>query len=256
MKVEGSVALVTGANGGIGRCFVEALQMAGAAKIYACARNAKVVAELAFIDPERVVAIELDITNQESVSKVAASCQDVTLLINNAGVAFDKGLIAAPDLTSARSEMEVNYFGTLAMCRAFVPVLKTNEGGAIINVLSILARVNIPLSGSYSASKAAALSLTHGVRAEVAAQGTLVVAVMPATVDTNLTKNYPPPKVTPDEVAKAALQAVIDGVEDIYPGELATNLAAELARNPKAVEKQFAALLPTPLGKDWALQSA
>lgn len=245
MKLEGAVALVTGANGGIGKHYVEALQTAGAAKIYAGARNPESLAEMVSTDLERIVPIELDITDENSVNQAAAHCQDVTLLINNAGVGFNKGLIAAPHLSSARAEMEVNYFGTLAMCRAFAPILKNNGGGAIVNMLSMLARVHIPFNGGYSASKAAALSMTQGVRAELAAQGTLVVAVMPGTVDTGMSKDYPPPKVAPEEVAKAALQAVVDGIEEVYPGEQATSMAAQLLSDPKAVEKYMATMLPT-----------
>jgi NAD(P)-dependent dehydrogenase (short-subunit alcohol dehydrogenase family) len=244
MKIEGAIALVTGANGGIGKEYVEALRKLGAVRIYACARKAEAVAEIVALDPERIVPLPLDITNEQSVKDAAAQCQDVNLLINNAGVGFNQGLIAAPDLSSARTEMEVNYFGTLAMCRAFAPILKGNGGGAIVNMLSMLALVNIPFNGSYSTSKAAALSLTQGVRAELAAQGTLVVAVMPGTVDTHMSKDYPPPKVSPTEVAISALQAVVDGVEEIYPGEQATDLAAQLRHDPKAVEKQLAQMLP------------
>lgn len=217
----------------IGKQFLEALRTAGAARIYAGARNPGSVAEIAEIDPKRIIPIQLDITNEQSVQKAAAQCQDVTLLINNAGVSLNQGLIAAPDLTSARAEMEINYFGLLAMCRAFAPILKTNGGGTIINILSIVARVNSPIIGSYSASKAAALSLTQGVRAELTAQGTLVVAAMPGTVDTKASKDYPPPKVSPAEVAKAALQAVIDGVEEVYPGEQATERLHNCSKIPR-----------------------
>jgi len=246
MKIENTVALVTGANGGIGRHYVEALQAAGAAKIYVCARKAESVAEIVSTNPEKIIAISLDITDEKSISDAASQCQDISLLINNAGVGFNQRLIAAQDLTLARTEIEVNYFGTLAMCRAFAPILKKNGGGAIVNMLSILARINFPLNSSYSASKAAALSLTQGVRAELAVQGTLVVGVMPGTVDTEKSKYYPPPKVSPVEVAKAALQAVIDGVEDVYPGEQARELVEQLSKDPKAVEKQMAAMLQTP----------
>jgi NAD(P)-dependent dehydrogenase (short-subunit alcohol dehydrogenase family) len=246
MKIEGAVALVTGANGGIGKHFVEVLRTLGAARIYACTRNAETLADIVSTDPEQIIPLQLDITDAKSIDDVAAHCPDVNLLINNAGVLLYKGLIAAPDLTSARHEMEVNYFGTLAMCRAFAPILKSNGGGAIINLLSMGARVNLPFIGSYSASKSAALSLTQGVRAELAAQKTLVVAVMPGTVDTDLSKYSSPPKVPPAEVAKAALEAVINGVEDIYPGEQATYVAAQLSTDPKAVEKQFAQWLPIP----------
>jgi NAD(P)-dependent dehydrogenase (short-subunit alcohol dehydrogenase family) len=244
MKIEGAIALVTGANGGIGKEYVEALRQFGAAKIYACARKAEAVAELVSLAPERIIPISLDITDEQSVEDAAKQCQDVNLLINNAGVGFNQGLIASPDLSRARTEMEVNYFGTLAMCRAFAPILKSNGGGAIVNMLSMLALVNIPFNGSYSAAKAAALSLTQGVRAELAAQGTLVVAVMPGTVDTKMSKDYPPPKVSPTEVATSALQAVIDGLEEVYPGEQATEMAVQLRRDPKAVEKQLAQMLP------------
>lgn len=246
MKVKDAVALVTGANGGIGKHYVEALRAAGAARIYVCARNPEKVAEMVSMEPERIIPVSLDITDEQSVAAAATQCQDVTLLINNAGIAKYQGLIAAPDLSSARAEMEVNYFGSLAMCRAFAPILKANGGGAIINMQSILSRVNFPSNGGYSASRAASLSMTQGVRAELAAQGTLVVAVMPATVDTNMSKNDPPPKVSPREVAVCALQAVNDGVEDIYPGELATNMAVQLMSDPKAVEKWMATMLPTP----------
>jgi short-subunit dehydrogenase len=243
MKVKDAVALVTGANGGIGKHYVEALQKAGVTRIYVCARNPEKVAEMVSMEPERIIPVALDVTEERSIA-AATLCQDVTLLINNAGIAKYQGLIAAPDLSSARAEMEVNYFGTLAMCRAFAPILKANGGGAIINMQSILSRINFPRNGGYSASRAASLSMTQGIRAELMAQGTLVVAVMPATVDTDMSKNDPPPKVSPNEVAVSALQAVNDGIEDIYPGELATSIAAQLTSDPKAVEKWMATMLP------------
>lgn len=245
MKIEGAVALVTGASRGIGKQFVEELQTAGATRIYIGVRDTGAVAEIVSIDPERIIPIQLDVTLEKSIQDAAAHCQDVNLLINNAGVLKNQGLIAAPDISSARAEMEVNYFGTLLMCRAFAPILKANAGGAIINVLSILARINFPPEGFYSASKAAALSLTQGVRAELAPQKTLVVAVMPGRVDTDMTKNEQVEKISPTEVASSDLQAVVDEVEEVYVGEEAKSLAAQLASNPKAIEKQIAQMLPT-----------
>jgi short-subunit dehydrogenase len=244
MKVEGVVALVTGANGGIGKHYIEALQTAGAARIYAGARNPEALTEIASTAPERIIPIQLDIVDRESIQAAAARCQDVSLLINNAGIAKYQGLIAAPDLSSARAEMEVNYFGTLEMCRAFAPILKTHEGGAIVNMQSIIALVNFPKNGGYSASRAASLSMTQGIRAELAAQGTLVVAVLPGTVDTSMSKNDPPPKVSPSEVARVALQAVIDCTEEVYPGEQAKDMAAKLLQDPKSIEKWMATMLP------------
>jgi NAD(P)-dependent dehydrogenase (short-subunit alcohol dehydrogenase family) len=244
MQIENSVALITGANGGIGQQLIKVLQAGGISKIYACARNPQILADLEISDPERIVPVQLDVTNHTNVADAAAQCQDVNLLINNAGVSRDVGLISAPDLEGARLEMETNYFGTLAMCRAFAPVLKANGGGTIVNLLSIVARANLPFMGSYCASKAAELSLTHGIRAELLGQGTLVIGVMPGTVDTKFASHYPPPKVSPDEVAREALRAVLESIEEIYPGEQASYLAAELLNNPKGVEKQLAGLLP------------
>jgi short-subunit dehydrogenase len=244
MQISGVAALVTGANGGIGSHFVEQLLNLGVAKIYVCARSASKLNSLVTLDPTRIVPIELDVTNLQSIAAAASQCQDVNLVINNAGTSLNQGLIAASDIDSARAEMEVNYFGMLSMCRAFAPVLKQNGGGAIVNMLSLLGLVNLPFSGSYSASKAAAISMTQGVRAELAAQNTLVVAVMPGTVDTDLAKEWPNPKVAPAEVASSALQAVVDGVEDVYPGEQAIQVSALLLSNPKGAEKYMAGFLP------------
>jgi NAD(P)-dependent dehydrogenase (short-subunit alcohol dehydrogenase family) len=244
MQIHDSVALVTGANGGIGKQFVEALRAANVAKIYVCARSLAKLDALVALDPDRIVPVELEVTNVDSVKATAAHCQDVTLVINNAGTSLNAGVIAAENLDAARSEIEVNYFGMMNMCRSFAPVLKANGGGAIVNVLSLLARANLPFSGSYSASKAAALSATHAIRAELAAQGTLVVAVMPGTVDTTLAKDWPDPKVSPAEVARVALQAVLENTEDAYPGEQATQVAAQLLQDPKGVEKYMATFLP------------
>ena len=244
MKLQGSIALVTGANGGIGRQFVDALRLANAEKIYVCARNLSKLDAIAALDPDRIVPVELEVTKVESVEIAATKCKDVNLLINNAGTSLNAGVIAADNLDAARSEMEVNYFGMMNMCRAFAPVLKANGGGAIVNVLSLLARANLPFSGSYSASKAAALSATHAIRAELATQGTLVVAVMPGTVDTELARDWPDPKVAPAEVARIALQAVLEDSEEAYPGEQALQVAAQLLQDPKGVEKYMATFLP------------
>jgi NAD(P)-dependent dehydrogenase (short-subunit alcohol dehydrogenase family) len=164
----------------------------------------------------------------------------VTLLVNNAGVSSGRRLIGAPDLTGARDEIEVNYFGLLRMCRAFAPVLATNGGGTIINMLSILSRVAAPGIGSYSAAKAAAFSLTQSVRAELHRQGTQVIGVMPAYVETDMTARLQAPKIQPVEVVRAALAAVGTDQEDVYPGDPATQVAAQLLQDPKALERSFA----------------
>ena len=244
MNVKGSVALVTGANRGVGRAFVKVLLEQGAAKVYATARDAGKIADLAAAYPGKVEALALDITKPEQVSAAAARAKDVSLLINNAGVNKMKGLIAVDSIDHARAEMEANYFGTLAMCRAFAPVLKTNGGGAIINVVSVAGRVTIPMLGSYCASKWALFSMTQGVRAELAKQGTFVVSVNPGAIDTDMAKGMDMAKLDPVDVARQSLKAVEDGVEDIYVGEMAQGTMQGLRADEKAIEKQLAGMLP------------
>jgi NAD(P)-dependent dehydrogenase (short-subunit alcohol dehydrogenase family) len=237
MNIAGAVAFVTGTNRGIGAQLVKALQVRGAAKIYAASRRGATT-------EAGVIHVKLDITKPDEVTAAATMARDTTLLINNAGVNFNTPLLNPPTVDNARAEMAVNYFGTLAMCQAFAPILGTNGGGAIVNMLSILSRVNLPLMGSLCASKAAALSLTQGVRAQLAQQGTLVIAVMPGAVDTDMTKDFPPPKIPPLEVAKAVLDAIEAGMEEIYPGDMAQGIAQRLAADPKGVEKELARYLP------------
>lgn len=244
MQIQGSIALVTGTNRGIGPETVRALIKAGAAKVYATARQAGALGALVATAADRIVPLELDIRNAAQVSAIAGRCGDVTILVNNAGVNFNTPLLNPPDPDNARVEIETNYLGTLAMCRAFAPVLKRNGGGAIVNMLSILARVNLPLMGSLCASKAALLSMTQGVRAQLRAQGTLVIGVMPGAVDTDMTKGVEMPKERPADIAAAIVAALQSGEEDIYPGAMATGVAAGLANDPKAVEREFAGYLP------------
>src|SRR5262245_15655365 len=238
-SVEGTVALVTGANRGIGAAFVSGLLEAGAQRVYAAARDPQTLTALAQRDAQ-VIPIALDITDDTSVQEAAARLIDIDLLVNNAGVALGARLIGAANLSAARQEMEVNYFGLLRMCRAFAPILAANGGGTLINVLSILARVASPAVGSYSASKASALSLTQAVRAELQAQGTRVIGVLPGYVDTAMAERVNAPKIQPSEVVRATLDALQTDQDEVYPGEAAAQIAALLLHNPKAVERQFA----------------
>ncbi|MGD2141023.1 MAG: SDR family oxidoreductase [Burkholderiales bacterium] len=244
MKINGCIALVTGSNRGIGRAFVEALIDRGAKKVYATARDPSKLKDLEAAHPDRIYVLTLDITKPAQVAAAAAQAGDVNVLINNAGINRKKGLIAAPVLDDARDEMDTNYFGTLSMCRAFAPILKDNGGGAIVNMLSIIGRVSLPAYGSLCASKAAGLLMTQGVRAELAKQHTHVLGVMPGAVDTDMERDFDGPKEDPADVAHASLQALEDGLEELYPGGMAQGVSQGLAADPKAVEKEFAAYLP------------
>jgi NAD(P)-dependent dehydrogenase (short-subunit alcohol dehydrogenase family) len=192
MRIDQATALVTGATGGIGRCLVEALLTRGAKRIYAADLAAMRVME--WTGHPIIIPLDLDITDDQSVAAVAAQGADVTLLVNNAGINLRSPFIAAPSMAAARREMETNYLGTLAMCRAFAPALVRNTafgGSAIVNMLSILAKVTLPNLGSYCATKAALLRLTEGVRAELGPKGVDVLAVMPWAVDTPLSGPFP-----------------------------------------------------------------
>lgn len=186
----------------------------------------------------------LDIRDGEKVAATASRCKDVNLLINNAAITQHTGLIRTASLDRARAIMDTNYFGTLQMCRAFAPVLKANGGGMIVNVLSIAALAHIPRVGPYSASKAAELSMTQGVRAELATQGTKVLAVLPGPVDTPISAHRPPPKAPPSEIAEATLGAVEAEREELYPDAVAWEVYESFRKDPKALERRFAAQLP------------
>jgi NAD(P)-dependent dehydrogenase (short-subunit alcohol dehydrogenase family) len=232
--IKGSVVLITGATGAIAQALIVGLVARGAAKIYGAARDPSALAAFPHLVP-----IKMDVTSDEDVAKAAAIATDVTLLINNAGVNHNTGFMVAPDLAIARKEIEANYLAPLRVTRAFAPALIKNQG-AVLNLLTILARVNLPFMGSYCASKAAALSLTQGLRGELLPKGVRVAAALPGAVDTRMTAGLPIPKMTTADAAVEILDGFEAGEEEIYVGDMARDLAQGLAHDPKAVERQLA----------------
>ena len=232
--IKDSIVLITGATGTIAQALIAALTARGAKKIYAAARDVSSLTASGLIVP-----IKMDVTSDDDVSRAAAQATDVTLLINNAGINHNTAFLLAPDLAIAREEFECNYLAPLRVVRAFAPALIVNKG-AVLNMLTILARVNLPLMGSYCASKAAALSLTQGLRAELGAKGVRVAAALPGAVDTRMTAGLPIPKMSPADAAKEILDGFESGEEEIYVGDMARGLAAGLASDPKGVERQLA----------------
>ena len=173
-RAEGAVALVTGANRGIGLGFVQELLARGAKKVYAGVRDPSTVSNE--FDGLAVEVLELDVTDLASVDRARARCTDLTMLVNNAGYFANRRLVLTDDPQAARQEMEVNYFGVLNTTRAFAGILGANGGGAILNVLSVAGAFAAPFMGGYSSSKAAALTLSTITRAELKGQGTDVVS--------------------------------------------------------------------------------
>ena len=229
MKIAGSVALVTGANRGLGQVYARELVRRGAAKVYGAARKPAAVTE------PGVTPIQLDITDPERVAQVAQQCADVTLLVNNAGVLTYNNFTGAPDLSGARLEMETNYFGTLSMCRAFAPVLAANGGGAIVNMLSVTSFYTNPFNATYGASKAAGWSLTNGIRLELHHQGTLVVGVHAGFIDTDMAALVDLPKDSPEAVAQQVCDAVEAGQAEVLCDERTRTVKAELSRDQELI---------------------
>jgi short-subunit dehydrogenase len=242
MNIEGSVVLLTGANGGIGRAFVKELLARDAAKIYLGVRNPAAVQDLVAAS-ERLVAVELDLARPDQIARVAGTASDINLLINNAGNAAFSGALSASDTAGARAEMEVNYFGVLALSQALRNTPAFSSGGAVVNILSVLSHITLPVAGTYSASKAAALHLTRTLRAELKSRGVQVLAVLPAQTDTAMGAPLPEPKLTPHQVAAGALDALAAGQDEVFPGELSQATAKAFRQNPDGVQAQMAQLV-------------
>lgn len=238
VKIDGCVALVTGANRGIGEALVHALLQSGARKVYAAARQPALLEPLMAHD-SRVVPLALDVTRPEQAQAAALQAGDLTLLVNNAGIAhYGVTLLDDEAVDNLREELDVNLFGMLHMFRAFWRVIVRNEG-AIANILSGAALQHNPMLGSYSCTKAAALSMTVGMRALLRERQILVSSVIVGGVDTRLARDIPSfaLKTPPATVAAAILAGLANGEEDIDtdPGALATR--ARVARNPKQAER-------------------
>lgn len=220
MKIKDSVVLVTGANRGIGLAFARELLARGARKVYAAARDP------ATITLPGVQALKLDVTKPEDVAAAAALASDVTLVINNAGIAQPGGFLAADSEDTTRRIFETNVYGVLRMSKAFAPVLKSNGGGALLNVLSISSWVNGGELAAYSASKSAAWSLTNALRTELAAQKTQVLGLHMGYVDTDLTRGFEVPKASPDDIVKRALDGLESGLDEVLADEITQQVKA------------------------------
>ncbi|MDP9899439.1 SDR family oxidoreductase [Variovorax ginsengisoli] len=214
MKIENAVALVTGANRGIGQAFSRELLARGAKKVYAGTRHPVA------ISPTGVQELRLDVNHPEDVAAAAAMASDVTLVINNAGIAQLGGFLAEDSEDTARRIFETNFFAMLRVSKAFAPILKANGGGALLNVLSVASWVNGGELAAYSASKSAAWSLTNALRNELAAQKTQVLGLHMAYVDTDLTRGFEAPKSSPEDIVKRALDGLEAGFDEVLADEL------------------------------------
>jgi NAD(P)-dependent dehydrogenase (short-subunit alcohol dehydrogenase family) len=234
MDIQGSVAVVTGANRGLGRHFAAELVKRGA-KVYAGARNP------ASIDLPGVVPLRIDITDPASVAAAAAAATDATLLINNAGIDTHTDLLDG-ELDKIRLDMETIFFGTLRTTRFFVPVIEANGGGGVLNVLSVLSWVHIAPHEAYAAAKAASWAMTNALRLQLAPKGIQTTALYVGYMDTDLTAGIDAPMTDPAVVAALALDGVQTGAPEVLADELSRNVQAGLAGGVAALYPQLAAV--------------
>lgn len=222
MNIQDSVVLITGANRGLGLALTKALQLAGARKIYAAARDPST------ITLPGVQAIKLDVTNAADIAAAVQAAPDLTILINNAGVSLGGSILGDDAVDKVRAELDANFYAPMAMSRAFAPVLKTNGGGAIVNVLSVLSWLTIEGTGTYSVSKAAAWAMTNGLRAELHGQGTQVLGAHMGLMDTDMTKGMEAAKANPADIAAGILAALAANQDEVLTDDTSRHVKAGL----------------------------
>ncbi len=236
MNIENKVVFITGAGRGIGKALVKVCLQHNAKKVYAGARDLEALKDLT---DARVVPVKLDITKTADVQSAAKTAGDVQVLINNAGIFASHSLLDSP-MENIRTDMDVNYFGTINMIRAFAPVIENNGGGAIASICSIVSLASMVFVAGYSASKAALFSATQALRTELRTKNIAVHGIFPGPIDTDMAKGVEMAKTAPEQAAENILQGIKAGKEDIFPDPMSEQMAALWHQNPKKLEEQFA----------------
>lgn len=241
LKIEpnGKVALVSGGNRGIGKAIVVELLERGAKKVYAGARNPDTLGVLKEKYGDRLVPLKLDVTDEGTIAEAAKVANDVEILINNAGVLKFDSILNKDAASNLSDQLAVNVHGVINLTNAFVEGLKQREAAAIANVSSLAGLANMPVIGTYSVTKAAVHSVTQGYRGELAESNVLVAGVYPGAIDTDMTKDMEMGKDTPENVAKAVVDGLAAGQEDIYPDVMSEQLGAGYGASPKNIEREF-----------------
>jgi NAD(P)-dependent dehydrogenase (short-subunit alcohol dehydrogenase family) len=239
MKLETTIPFVTGANRGIGRALVKSLVARGVKKLYAAARDPKSLDALVKAHPA-IIPVQLDTTDARSIAAAAARATDISVLINNAGVLSSGSLLDSP-MEAIQRDLDTNYLGTLAVTRVFAPTLVAQQG-ALVNLLTVVSLASMPGVGGYAASKAAAFSMTQGLRAELGKKGVRVFGVFPGPIDTDMAKEITLPKTSPEQTAEAIVAGLVAGTLDIFPDPMSQQVGAQFEKSPAAVASMFASL--------------
>jgi len=239
MQVKGKVAFVSGSNRGIGKALTIALLEHGAKKVYAGARDITKLDSLKSCYGERLVPIELDVTSDESISRAAASATDIEILVNNAGIFSVGNFLSGNLLESLQTNFEVNVWGLVKLTNAFLGTLRQQESAAIVSVSSIIGLASMPMGLTYCASKAAVHSVIQGLRGELKDSNIFVVGVYPGPIDTDMTKELEMDKDSPENVAENIIKGLKEGLEDIFPDSMSSEVGQAYFESPKAVEEQF-----------------
>ncbi len=241
--IQGKTALISGSNRGIGKALLEELILRGIKKVYAGARNIESLADLRRQYGEKVVPIQLDVTDKESVQAATAEIVNVDILINNAGICVTGINSCENNLEILQKNLNTNLFGLIDVTNGFLNEFKKQKSGVIVNMSSLTGLSNMPLVGTYSISKAAVHSFTQGLRAELAPSTVSVIGVYPGPIDTEMIKELVMDKETPFNAAKVIVDAISNGVEDVYPDPLSKATAEILKKDAKEIEKKMARLV-------------
>jgi NAD(P)-dependent dehydrogenase (short-subunit alcohol dehydrogenase family) len=242
MELEGKRILITGANRGLGLALVRACAEAGAGEIVAGARRPEGLGAATDSAGARakITPVRLDVTSDDDVDAAAARVR-VDVLINSAGVAVYGGVLKA-GMEDIRREIEINYLGALRVVRAFAPAMAEHGDGLIANVASVLGRVSAPALGTYCATKAALLSLSQSLRGDLAESGVRVIAVLPGTIDTDMSRGFGGEKMTAEQAAREIVEAIRHETIEAAIGDGARGALAGLRADPTGTEKAFAQL--------------
>jgi len=237
---KGRVAFVSGASRGIGRAITIELLEAGAKKVYAGVRKARVLDDLKAEYGTRLVPVLLDLRDDRSIIKATRSIKDVEILINNAGVYESGGFFSDDTLDSMAVNFEVNVWGLVKLTLSSIDHLKNKSNAAIVNISSVLGLASMPISGAYSASKAAVHSITQGMRGELLNTNILVMGVYPGPIDTDMIRDLELDKDLPQNVAQNIVKGLKDGKEYVFPDMMSKQVGELYLTEPVTVEKQFA----------------